>query len=79
MSNLPLYDAQAIILLQLKSFEGLQGDRRQILESALYATTHLSDTLENSLQVSRDEQLSEEQYKVPSVELLTWMLRGKAR
>lgn len=78
LSNLPLYDAQAIILLQLKSFDGLQGDRRQILESALYATTHLSDTFEDSLQDSRDEELNEEQYKIPSVELLTWMLRGKA-
>lgn len=78
-SNIVLRDAQAVISLELKNFNELQGRRRQILESALQATSHLSEnsTHGSSPQYSFDDTMSEGNFEIPSVELLTWMLQGK--
>ncbi|KAJ5241570.1 uncharacterized protein N7469_003161 [Penicillium citrinum] len=76
-SNIVLRDAQAVISLELKNFNELQGRRRQILESALQATSHMSGTSTHgsSPQYSFDDTLSEGHFEIPSVELLTWMLQ----
>lgn len=78
-SNIVLRDAQAVISLELKNFNELQGRRRQILESALQATSHMSGTSTHgsSPQYSFDDTLSEGHFEIPSVELLTWMLQGE--
>lgn len=76
-SPLPLQDAQATIQYQLEHLEGLAINRRQILESALRLASQLSESFEDPAQNAGDVSVDEDQFKPPSVEFLTWMLKGK--
>jgi hypothetical protein len=77
-SPLPLQDAHATIQYQLEHMEGLAMNRRQILESALSLASQLSETFEDPAQNAGDVSVNEDQPKTPSVEFLTWMLKGNS-
>lgn len=73
ISLIPLHEAQVIIRHEL---EGLTVDKRQILESALRIANQLSKSSVDPAQGGNNNNLSEEEPRVPSTELLTWMLKG---
>lgn len=76
ISRGPLYDAQFTIQHQLKRLQGLTLDRRQVLESALCVPRQLLGDFGDSAQPNGTSYQIEEQSRVPSAELLAWMLKG---
>lgn len=72
---LSLHDVHATIQYHLDHLEWLTIDRRQILESGLSLASQLSEGLEDPAHVASDITV-EEQIRMPSFELLTWMLKG---
>ncbi|OJJ35383.1 hypothetical protein ASPWEDRAFT_109908 [Aspergillus wentii DTO 134E9] len=75
ISRGPLYDAQFTIQHQLKRLQGLTLDRRQVLESALCVPRQLLDDFGDSAHPNGTSYQIEEQPRVPSAELLAWMLK----
>lgn len=75
ISLVPLTDAQLTGQRQLEcTSHGLVGNRRQALESALYAASQLPQSMGDL--VLEDDDHGEEQQNIPSAEFLSWMLNG---
>ena len=71
----PVYDAQITIQHQLCHLPGLTLDRRSVLETALSVIRVLSDNSRALVQDGINHQV-EVHPRSPSIEFLTWMLKG---
>lgn len=72
----PISDAECYIQQELESSPELQGTRRSVLRSALDLIKQLSRT-ENPQPLFACKRASLQNIHYPSIELLSWMLRGK--
>jgi hypothetical protein len=72
---IPLTDAQ-MSRHQLGRTQGLSWKRLQALESALYTASKIMDSMRGLRQSSRTHEQSDEQCKIPSPEVLSWMFKG---
>lgn len=72
----PVYDAQMTIQHQLYQLPGLSLDRRSVLETALSVIKILSDNSRALVQDSLNDHQEEVYFRSPSIEFLTWMLKG---
>lgn len=72
----PVYDAQITIQHQLYHLPGLSLDRRSVLETALSVIKVLSDNSRALVQDSLNDHQEEVYSRSPSIEFLTWMLKG---
>lgn len=72
----PVYDAQMTIQHQLYRLPGLSLDRRSVLETALSVIKVLSDNSRALVQDSLSDHQEEIYPRSPSIEFLTWMLKG---
>jgi hypothetical protein len=72
----PIHDAQLTIQRQLRNLQNLTLDRRRVLESALSVIGLLSGNSRDLVQGSQASTSSETSSKYPSIEFLTWMLKG---
>ncbi|GFF41808.1 hypothetical protein IFM46972_06666 [Aspergillus udagawae] len=70
----PLTDAQLMRQRPLDRIQGLTWNRIQVIESAFYVASHLSQCIGNFVSPLNVKGLGEEQPEVPSVEFLTLML-----
>ncbi|RHZ46074.1 transcription factor domain-containing protein [Aspergillus thermomutatus] len=70
----PLTDAQLTRQRPLDRIQGLTWNRIQVLESALYVASQLSQSMGGFKSPLDVEGSGEEQPEIPSVEFLTWML-----
>lgn len=76
----PTSDAECYIQQELESSPELQGTRRSVLRSALDLITQLSQnpmSAENPQSLFACKGASLQNIHYPSIELLSWMLRGK--
>jgi hypothetical protein len=72
----PVYDAQMTIQYHLYHLPGLSLDRRSVLETALSVIKILSDNSRALVQDSLNNRQEEVYSRSPSIEFLTWMLKG---
>lgn len=72
----PVHDAQLTIQQQLRHLQNLTLDRRRVLESALNSIGLLSGNSRDLVQGSHGSANVETSLKYPSIEFLTWMLKG---
>jgi hypothetical protein len=72
----PIYDAQLTIQQQLRHLQNLTLDRRRVLELALNSIGLLSSNSRDLIQGSYGSANVETSLKYPSIEFLTWMLKG---
>ncbi|KAF4228115.1 hypothetical protein CNMCM6457_006980 [Aspergillus fumigatiaffinis] len=70
----PLTDAQLTKQRPLDRIQGLAWNRIQVIESAFYVASHLSQSIAGSVSPLNVRGYGEEQPEIPSVEFLTWML-----
>ncbi|KAF7585613.1 hypothetical protein BBP40_010475 [Aspergillus hancockii] len=75
ISIVPLSDAQMSSRHQLSQVQGLAWNRLQALESALYAASQVTESMGGLGKFSNTNDQSEELYKIPSPEFLSWMLK----
>lgn len=72
----PVCDAQMTIQHQLYHLPGLSLDRRSVLETALSVIKILSDNTRALVQESLNDHQEEVYPRSPSIEFLTWMVKG---
>jgi hypothetical protein len=72
----PIHDAQITIERQLRHLQNLTLDRRRVLESALNVIGLLSGNSRDLVHGSHGSASAEISSKYPSVEFLSWMLKG---
>lgn len=72
----PVYDAQMTIQHQLYHLPGLTIDRRSVLETALSVIRILADNSRALVQDNLNDHQEEVSSRSPSIEFLTWMLKG---
>lgn len=72
----PLTDAQLTKQRPLDRIQGLAWNRIQVIESAFYVASHLSQSIGRSGSPLNVGGYGEEQPEIPSIEFLSWMLNG---
>lgn len=70
----PLTDAQLTKQRPLDRIQGLAWNRIQVIESAFYVASHLSQSIGRSGSPLNVGGYGEEQPEIPSIEFLSWML-----
>ncbi|GFF73234.1 hypothetical protein IFM60648_03887 [Aspergillus lentulus] len=70
----PLTDAHLTKQRPLDRIQGLAWNRIQVIESAFYVASHLSQSIGGSASPLNVGGYGEEQPEIPSIEFLTWML-----